>query len=270
MGLFNVTRLDLLPKDTLKVYYDETFSPVVRFESLRTVIALAVQNVLKLHQMDVTTAFLNGELEEDVYMYQPEGFIARGQEHLVCKLKRSLYGLKQSPRCWNSVLDCHLKSMGFVQTTSDPCIYVSTEGEMFVIAVYVDDIVLAGKSDRQMSEVKSALSSKFDVKDMGELHYFLGMKVFQHQKAGKVWIGQPAYAKNILQKFGMDNAKPVGTPVDTGTKLVKTTEDSDCVDQGLYQSAVGSLLYLSIATRPDIAYAVNNVAKFCANPSKPQ
>ena len=126
--------------------------------------------------MDVTTAFLNGELEEDVYMYQPEGFIARGQEHLVCKLKRSLYGLKQSPRCWNSVLDCHLKSMGFVQTTSDPCIYVSTEGEMFVIAVYVDDIVLAGKSDGQMSEVKSARSSKFDVKDMGELHYFLGSR----------------------------------------------------------------------------------------------
>ena len=119
------------------------------------------------------------------------------------------------------------------------------EGEMFVIAVYVDDIVLAGKSDRRMSEIKSALSSKFDMKDMGGLHYFLGMKVIQDQKAGKVWIGtgQPAYAKSILQKFGMGNAKPVGTPVDTGTKLVKTTEDSDSVDQGLYQSAVRSLLY---------------------------
>ena len=128
--------------------YDETFSPVVRFESLRTVIALAVQNGLKLHQMDVTTAFLNGELDEEVYMKQPEGFAEKGQEDLVCKLKRSIYGLKQSPRCWNSALDNQLKRMGFVQAKGDPCIYMASEGEMFMIAVYVNDIVLAGKSDK--------------------------------------------------------------------------------------------------------------------------
>ena len=155
--------------------------------------------------------------------------------------------------------------MGFAQTTSDPCLYVSTEGEMFVVAVYVEDIVLAGKSDRKMSEVKNALASRFDVKDMGELHYFLGVKIIQD---GKVWIGQPAYAESILQKFSMENAKPVSTPVDTGTKLVKATEESDSVDQALYQSAVGSLLYLLIGTKPDITYAVSNVANFCANPSK--
>ena len=127
--------------------YDETFCPVVRFESVRTVIALAVQNGLKLHQMDVATAFLNGELKEEVYMKQPDGFETEGQEHLVCRLKRSIYGLKQSSRCWNSVLDKRLKKMGFVQTDSDPCIYVASEGEMFVIAVHVNDIVLATKSD---------------------------------------------------------------------------------------------------------------------------
>ena len=158
--------------------------------------------------------------------------------------------------------------MGFAQTTSDPCLYVSTEGEMFVIAVYVDDIVLAGKSNRKMSEVKNALASKFDVKDMGKLHYFLGVKVIQDQEGEKIWIGQPAYAESILQKFGMENAKPVSTPVDTGTKLIKSTDESEGVDQTLYQSAVGSLLYLSIGTRPDITYAVSNVAKFCANPNK--
>ena len=101
--------------------YDETFCPVVRFESIRTVIGLAVQNGLKMHQLDVATAFLNGELEEEVFMKQPEGFVAKGQEHLVCKLNRSIYGLKQSPRCWNSALDNHLNKMGFKQTTSDPC-----------------------------------------------------------------------------------------------------------------------------------------------------
>ena len=101
--------------------YDETFCPVVRMESLRTVVSLAVRNGLRLHQLDVTTAFLNGELEEDVYMRQPEGFVA-GREHLVCKLKRSLYCLKQSPRCWNSTLDGYLKQLGFLQSNSDPCI----------------------------------------------------------------------------------------------------------------------------------------------------
>ena len=250
------------------VDYDETFSPVVRFESLRTVIALAVQNGLKLHQMDVTTAFLNGELKEEVYMRQPEGFAAKGQEDLVCKLKRSIYGLKQSPRCWNSVLDSQLKQMGFVQAKGDPCIYVTSEGEMFIIAVYVDDIVLAGKSDKRMTEVKEQLAEHFQVKDMGELHYFLGVKIVQDKESGEVSIGQPAYTTTVLQKFGMEHAKPVNTPVDSSTKLMKATDEDECVDQKLYTSAVGSLLYLSSATRPDITYAVSNVAKYCAEPTK--
>ena len=140
------------------VDYDETFSPVVRFESLRTVIGLSVKQGLKLHQIDVTTAFLNGDLDEEVYMRQPEGFIVKGQEHLVCKLNKSLYGLKQSPRCWNYVLDEHLKS--FVQTPSDPCIYVSDDdSNPFVIAVYMDDIVLAGPSDQKIAEVKQLKAS---------------------------------------------------------------------------------------------------------------
>ena len=218
--------------------------------------------------MDVMTAFLNGELEEEVYMKQPEGFISKGQEHLVCKLKRSIYGLKQSPRCWNSTLDSYLKKMGFMQAVSDPCLYIASEGELFIIGVYVDDIVLAGKSDRRMVEVKKALSKQFKLKDMGELHYFLGMKIVQNHKSGEVWIGQPAYANSVLQKFGMENAKPVNTPVETGTKLTKERVDDDGVNEELYQSAVGSLLYLSIGTRPDITYAVSNVAKFCAQPTK--
>ncbi len=111
--------------------YDETFSPVVRMESLR------------IHQLDVTTAFLNGKLKEEIYMRQPEGFVVEGQENLVCKLKRSLYGLKQSPRCWNATLDEFLKKLGFLQSNSDPCIYIAAVDEMAVIGVYVDDIVVA-------------------------------------------------------------------------------------------------------------------------------
>ena len=131
--------------------YDETFCPVVRQESLRVLIALSVKNGLKLHQVNVTTAFLNGTLEEEVFMRQPEGFEAKGKENLVCRLKKSIYGLKQSPRCWNVALDAQLKNMGFVQSENDPCIYYrNTGGEMFYAGVYVDDIILAGKSERKL------------------------------------------------------------------------------------------------------------------------
>ena len=116
--------------------YDETFSPVVRSESVRSVISLACKEGLKLHQMDVTTAFLNGELDQEIYMRQPKGFTANGQEHLVCRLKKRL---KQSSRCWNQVLDTQLKKMGFQQSPSDPCIYTSQKDGLFIIAVYVNE-----------------------------------------------------------------------------------------------------------------------------------
>lgn len=248
------------------VDYDETFSPVVRFESLRTVAAMSVKQGLKLHQMDVTTAFLNGDLEEEVYIKQPEGFAVKGKEHLVCKLNKSLYGLKQSPRCWNYTLDEHLKTMGLVQTPSDPCIYVSEkDADPLIVAVYVDDIVLAGPSDEKITEVKQNISERFEVKDMGELKYFLGIQVIQED--GKVWIGQPTYTENILKKFGMEDCKPVSTPVDANSKLTNADADNVPHNQSDYQSAVGSLLYLSSATRPDIAFAVSNVARYCSNPT---
>ena len=154
--------------------YDETFCPVIRQESLRMLIALSVQYGLQLHQMDVTTAFLNGILEEEVYMKQPERYEVQGKEQLVCRLKRSIYGLKQSPRCWNMALDSHLKEMGFVQSQGDPCIYYKdTNGEKFYMGVYVDDIILAGRSESEMSQVKTNLSRKFSTKDLGKLSYIV-------------------------------------------------------------------------------------------------
>ena len=249
--------------------YDETFSPVVRFESVRSVVALAVHENMKLHQMDVRTAFLNGELNEIVFMKQPEGFVKEGKENLVCRLKKSIYGLKQSPRCWNTALDDHLKKVKFIQTKGDPCLYVSTDGaETIIIAVYVDDILIGGKTDKRIAGVKIAIAERFEVKDMGELHYFLGVKVVQDLKASTVWLGQPAYSENIILQFNMQNAKTCRTPVNPSLKLSKSTEESTRVDQELYQSAVGKLLYLSTRTRPDIAFAVSTVAKFTSNPTE--
>ena len=244
-----------------------TFSPVARFESLRTLLALATQDGLTVHQMNVTTAFLNGELEEEVYMAQPEEFVVPGKEHLVCRLKHSLYGLKQAPRCWNSVLDKALKEIGFIQSASDPCIYIATDGEPFLIGVYVDDMLLAGKSKKQINNIKSTLSKRFDMKDLGELNHFLGVQVVQDHKNGTIWIGQPTYTQGMLKRFGMENCKHVATPVETGTKLQKATEKSDRVDKSHYQSIVGSLLYLSTRTRPDITFAVGLVARYCSDPT---
>ena len=248
--------------------YDETSSPVIRFESFRTLVAIAVQKGLKLHQLDITAVFLNGCLEEEVFMKQPEGFVEEGKEHLVCKLKQSLYGLKQSPQCWNYTLDAHLTSMGYVQSTSDPCIYTSSEGDTSIIGVYVDDFVIAAKTTEKIEEINTALSQKFDVKDLGELHYFLGVLVTQNHKRGTVWIGQPSFTESILQKYSMEEAKSVKTPVSANLKLLKASDKSETVDQNLYQSAVGSLLYLTPRSRPDIAFAVNNVARFCSKPTK--
>lgn len=234
--------------------YDETFSPVIRFESFRNLVAVAVQKGLKLHQLDITAAFLNGHLEDEVFMRQPDGFVVEGKEHLVCKLKQSLYGLKQSPRCWNVTLDAQLKKMGYVQSTNDPCIYISTEGESSIIGVYVDDFVIAANGQETIEKVKAALSEKFDVKDLGELHYFLGVQVVQDHDNGTVWIGQPTFTESLLEKFNMSEAKSVKTPVSVNSKLSEASEDSDRVDQSLYQSAVGSLLYLATRTRPDISF----------------
>ena len=160
--------------------------------------------------------------------------------------------------------------MEFLQTTSDPCIYRDSGGEPFIIGVRVDDIILAGKSRKRMKEVKEALARKFDMKYMGKLYYFFSIKVKQGEETGDIWIGQPAYAENLLKKFGMDEAKPVSTPVNTGKKFVKATEDEECFDQQVYQSAIGILLYSSVnvVTTPDITFAVCNMAKFSTQPTQ--
>ena len=227
---------------------------IVRSESVCSVIALTSKNGLKLHQMHITTAFLSGDLDE---------------EELVCRLRKSIYGLKQSPRCWNQALDAQLKLMGFMQSTSDPCIYTSTTelNGLFIFAVYVDDILLAEKSQQKIAQVKADLRKRFQLKNMGEIHYFLGVSVMQRPE--EIWIGQPAYTRAVIKKFGMEHCKPANTLVTPGAKLLKATEQSEIVDATLYQSAVSSLLYLSSGwTRPNIAFAVSNVARFCSSPTK--
>ena len=250
------------------VDYDETFSPIVRFTTIRSVIALAAEKKMHLHQMDVVSAFLNGDLEEEIYMDQPEGYVQQGKEDLVCQLKKSLYGLKQSPRCWNRKLSEYLCSIGFTQGSADPCIYIKTGDSLMIVAVYVDDLILAAEDFDDMVAVKRELSSRFKMKDMGELHFILGMGVEWDKRCGTVKLQQTQYIKCMLRKFGMADANPVSTPADTSVKLIQDDGMSTRVDSSKYQSMVGSLLWAAISTRPDIAQAVSTVSRFNKEPSQ--
>lgn len=155
-----------------------------------------------------------------------------------------------------------------MQSNSDPCIYIDTLDEIAVVGLYVDDIVFACKTKERLDKFKHELCSKFDVKILGKLRYFPGLKVVQDRTSGDVWLGQSRYVSSTLKKFGMLEARSVVTPVDTSTKLVAATDDDVPFDSSIYRSAIGRQLYLSTSTRPDISFAVSNVARFSSNPSK--
>ena len=181
-------------------YYDETFSPVVRYSSIRTLLAFAIQNGMIIHQMDVVTAFLNGTLDEDLYMEQPPGYIKKGEEHLVCKLKRSLYGLKQSSRCWNTVFKQYMESINFKQCTADPCIFVTgEEADLTIVAVYVDDLIVIAKTPETIKKTKESLAARFKMKDLRKLHYCLGISIQHDEERGSLWMDQRQYIQSLLK-----------------------------------------------------------------------
>ena len=158
--------------------YDETFSPVVRFSSIRALLAFGVSRQMLIHQMDVVTALLNGTLDEEIYMQQPEGYVEPGKEGLVCRLNKSLYGLKQIPRCWNNVFKEFMLSLGFVQSVSDPCVFIRVlKDKLTIVTVHVDDLIFLTDTEEEMIDLKTSLANHFKMKDMGVLHYRPGVSV---------------------------------------------------------------------------------------------
>lgn len=243
--------------------FEETYAPVAKMESIRMILAYASSKNIKFYQMDVKSAFLNGELEEEVYIEQPEGFLLPEKGDYVCKLRKALYGLKQAPRAWYARLDKYLQKQGFKKGNDDSNLYIKTEhNNMIIIEVYVDDIIFRSDDDRLSQKISKDMQKEFEMSLLGELIFFLGLQI--SQQVDGIFISQSKYIKEMLKKFQMEDCKLVSTPMVTGCRLSKD-DTSPEVDQKLYKSMIGSLLYM-IASRPDVLYAVGLVGRFQAAP----
>ena len=245
------------------VDYTETFAPVAKMTSLRLLLSHVAVQDWELEQLDVETAFLNGYLEEEVYMEQPHGFVEPGKEEYVCKLQRSLYGLKQSPRAWYERLHEYMMEMGFERNVADHSEYSQRNGEeCLVVLVYVDDLVLASKRPSRINDFKARMAQEFKMRDLGAAHVFLGLEIVRDRNARTINLTQRHYAEQVLERFGMKDSKPIGTPTVANAPLAKEDVEVTLAEHTWYRSAVGSLMYLMVATRPDIAYAVGAVSKY--------
>ena len=243
--------------------FEEVFAPVARIETIRLLVSLAAARGWEVHHLDVKTAFLHGELKETVYVTQPEGFEKKGSEGKVYKLNKALYGLRQAPRAWNHKLNEILYQLQFVKCTKEPSVYRKVvNGELLIVAVYVDDLFVTGTSKRNIDEFKANMSSKFEMSDLGTLSYYLGIEVCQHE--GGITLTQRSYASKILESGGMDKCNPLHTPMELGLKLSKAENERE-VDATMYRRNVGCLRYL-LHTRPDLSYVVGVLSRFMQSP----
>jgi len=246
------------------VDFTEVYAPVSKHTSLRALLALVAAEDLELHQLDVKTAFLNGELEEEIWVVQPPGY-ELGGKGMSCRLKKALYGLRQAPRAWYNRLQAELALHGFVPSESDPGLYVKHDkGGSTYLLVWVDDILVAG-SAKSVQGVKDVLRASFDVRDLGEANFFLGMEVERDRGSKTLKLTQMKYTAELLHKYGLQGANSKKVPLSPAVKLSR--EGSEKLDTAVsgYGELIGSLLYLSVCTRPDITYAVGALARYMSD-----
>jgi hypothetical protein len=203
------------------VDFHETFAPVVRMETIRTILALAAQMELQVFQLDVNSAFLNGDLEEEVYVEQPKGYVKKGKEDQVYRLRKALYGLKQALRAWNSKIDSYFRQNGFHRSKCEPSLYVKHDGigDFLVVCLYVDDLIYMGTNMKMVEDFKRSMMKEYEMTDLGLMKYFLGIQV--RQSKGEVFICQEKYIEDLLKKFHMVACKPVSTLVSSNKIATK-------------------------------------------------
>jgi hypothetical protein len=242
--------------------YEETFTPIARYTLIKTIIALAAKMKWKLHQMDVKTTFLNGVIEEEVYIEQPQGFEVEYRKTHVCKLKKSLYRFKQAPRVGYGRINSFLTSLGFTKSKADSNLYFKVmNDEPMILLLYVDDLFLIGE-EKLITECKKKLSLEFEMKDLGLMHDFLGLEVWQSPE--RIFLNQGKYAVKILKRFDMLEWNSMNTPMETKLKLLVDTF-SELIDATLYRQIIGSLMYLT-NTRPYICFSMNTLNQFPIEP----
>ena len=249
------------------VDFNETFSPTARITSVRSLMQVAVQHDLVIHQMDVKTAFLNAPIDCELYIEQPEGFAVQNEQgnKLVGKLNKSLYGLKQSGRNWHCMLHSYLLELNFSQSLADTCVYTRHgKNEMSILIVWVDDIIIASSSLSIVNNIKKCLSDKFQMKDLGEISCFLGIRFTRNGSVIK--IDQSKFVESTLIKLGMQDCKPRYSPCDIGLNKV-IDDQSDFADAKLYRQIVGCLIYIMTATRPDLCFIVNKLSQCMVKPT---
>ncbi|WVZ51502.1 hypothetical protein U9M48_002646 [Paspalum notatum var. saurae] len=235
----------------------DTYSLVARLTTIRVLLSLAASHGLLVHQMDVKIAFLNGELDEEIYIDQPVGFVAKGQEGMVCKLLKYLYGLKQAPKQWHEKFDKTLTSADFVVNKADKCVYYRV-----ILYLYVDDILIFGTNLDVIKEVKGFLSNHFEMKDLGDADVILNIKLLREGNGG-VTLVQSHYVEKVLSRFGFSDCEPAPTPYDSSVVLTKNRRIAR--DQLRYSQIIGSLMYLASATRPNISFAISKLSWFVSN-----
>ncbi|KAG6590624.1 Integrase catalytic core protein [Phytophthora cinnamomi] len=243
--------------------YTETFSPVVKYVTLRMIIAVAKYFGWRMDQLDVVTAFLYGLMKEKVFCSVPEG-VELDDGFDCVELLKAIYGLKQASRVWNETFDEYVRSIGFRVSSYDPCLYIKVvDGECVLLLVYVDDVLVTGSSAEMIAEVKRQLKSRFEMTDSGKCSFILGIEVVDNAD-GSVTLSQARYINDILERFGMQDCKPAASPVDISMKLVSS--DAMTKLDAPFREAVGALMHLMTSTRPDIAFAVGYVSRFMENP----